>query len=501
MKKILLMAVAALLCTSLSAQKEPKAAASPQMDKHVVASKQVKRDVFRMEAPKQATAKRMGPVGKKLTLDASKIQPVAHAKSQKATQKAQKALRTNSKLSSQALNVLKPTKKVNAGSMSKAPAFRDSYTGLGTNYAKKNDTTWTMIPATANLVDPETGEETGEQVDILVDLIPLAGYLKDALARIYPNGLPIEYSIDEDGLITIMPQSIASYKDEDENTVYLTLFGATSEEEDGVINLQLADDGLLKVTNSNWMIIGEFVGVEYSVDEFDDVFLGWDEFFTYVRYRYEGQKYGLTSEQDYNAHGVDLYTNQAASWIMQRGTWTEDGEDYPVYVNLTPPEEMYAGIYPDGIYVDYVQEGNTVTIEPQVIATLQGDDGETEYLMLFSGTSNDGKIVFTVDEKGTITTIDDETVMIAAWSTRQFDPEFGDTYLGWYTYIVRVKYLLPDAPPEAPTDVAFEPEELVLFAGLGITGYSYNSNLGVFGAYAPTKFLNRLKMLLALAFN
>ena len=223
MKKILLMAVAALLCTSLSAQKEPKAAASPQMDKHVVASKQVKRDVFRMEAPKQATAKRMGPVGKKLTLDASKIQPVAHAKSQKATQKAQKALRTNSKLSSQALNVLKPTKKVNAGSMSKAPAFRDSYTGLGTNYATKNDTTWTMIPATANLVDPETGEETGEQVDILVDLIPLAGYLKDALARIYPNGLPIEYSIDEDGLITIMPQSIASYKDEDENTVYLTL--------------------------------------------------------------------------------------------------------------------------------------------------------------------------------------------------------------------------------------------------------------------------------------
>ena len=73
------------------------------------ASKQVKRDMFRMEAPKQATTKRMGPVGKKLTLDASKkIQPVAHSKNLKAVN--QKALRPNSKLDNQALKNLKPAK-------------------------------------------------------------------------------------------------------------------------------------------------------------------------------------------------------------------------------------------------------------------------------------------------------------------------------------------------------------------------------------------------------
>ena len=53
-----------------------------------------------------------------------------------------------------------------------------------------------------------------------------------------------------------------------------------------------------------------------------------------------------------------------------------------------------------------------------------------------------------------------------------------------------VKYRLADAPIEAPSDVSCEPEELVLFAGLGLSGYGYNDNLAIIGAYAPTSFHN-----------
>ena len=62
--------------------------------------------------------------------------------------------------------------------------------------------------------------------------------------------------------------------------------------------------------------------------------------------------------------------------------------------------------------------------------------------------------------------------------------------MGGYQYIDKPKYRTPDAPAEAPEDVACEPEELVLFAGLGYSGYSFNDNLGVLGAYAPTTLRN-----------
>jgi hypothetical protein len=53
-----------------------------------------------------------------------------------------------------------------------------------------------------------------------------------------------------------------------------------------------------------------------------------------------------------------------------------------------------------------------------------------------------------------------------------------------------VKYRLPDAAPEAPKDVACEPNELILFAGMGLSGYHYQDNLAVMGAYAPVSFRN-----------
>ena len=49
---------------------------------------------------------------------------------------------------------------------------------------------------------------------------------------------------------------------------------------------------------------------------------------------------------------------------------------------------------------------------------------------------------------------------------------------------------LPNKSASAPKDVACEPDELVLFAGLSYSGCSYDENLAVMGAYAPTTFRN-----------
>ena len=488
MKKILLLAAMAVVGLTVSAQRDYKHVFAQQGKTPVVNKSEVKRS-YQAVAPYQAKTVSTAPLGKKLTLDASKLQPVTNTKAAKNLNLNQhKALR-KSITTDRPFVGLQATKNVKEGSVRKAPAFQPNYTGKGTDYYSKSDTAWAMRPAVLTLTYED---QTTEDVNVLVDPIPLTGILKDVLSELYPEGLYVEYTQQED-IITIQPQSIARYSNEAGDSIFfISIFSGNNE--DGVITLHLGEDGLLTFTEGNWIGIGEFVNVPFD-EEFLPVrdggnYNGMYELYAYIRYIYDGQKEGLTSEKDYNAHGVDVSENQGVSWTMSRGTYTEDGVDYPVFINLTPPEEFLAGLYPDGIYVDYEQDGNTVTIKPQVIATMRDDDGETEYLMLFSGTNEDtGEIVLNIADDGTIKTIDGESVMISAWSTNKYDNTF-ETYLGYYVYIDRVKYMLPDAAPEAPADVAFEPNELVLFAGLGLSGYSYNNNLGVFGAGAPVSFRN-----------
>lgn len=424
----------------------------------------------------------MGRMGKKLTLDASRLQPVQRTQAMPVmNQRQAKMLRTSGRLANGQLTSLVPTKTVQTNAPRKSPAFRESYMGKGVDYFSRTDTAWTMLPATASLED-------GTTVNVLVDVIPLEPTMKEALSQIYPNGVPVDYTI-EDNIITIKPQAIASYEYQGV-TNYVTLFAANSENEDGIITMQLAEDGLLKVIDGNWITYGEFAGVPFDEDMGDsEAFLGLDELYVNVRYVYEGQKGGFTSAVDYNAHGVDFGAHQPVMWTMSRGTWTEEGDDYPVFFNLSPFDDMFSTIYPEGIYVEYTKEDNTYTVEPQVLATMTEDDGTVEYLMIFSGTADDGAIVFTIDEDGTLKTIKDECIIIAAWATSEFDPTF-ETYLGWYTYTDRVTYRLPDAAPVAPSDLGVDPNELILFAGLGMSGYSYNDNLALIGAYAPLTFNN-----------
>ena len=481
MKKLLLIAVMAVTGLTVSAQRKYNPTDVAQTRHHMTHKVAEKRS-FQAAPLRNESAASMRSLGKKITLDASRLQPVQRTKVQPVlNQRQARMMRNNGRLVSSQVTNLMPINNVQTNAPRKEAAFRESYTGKGMDYYTKSDTAWTMLPAVA-----QTAE--GESVNVLVDVIPLVPALKEALATIYPNGVPVTYTIEE-GIVTIQPQPIASFEDKEGTTCYLTLFGANSDDEDGVINMQLAEDGLLKVTNGNWIALGEFANVPFD-EEFGDNFLGVDELYVNVRYVYEGQPVGFTSERDYKAHGVDMSASQGVSWTMSLGKWTEDGEDIPAFLNVSPFDDMFSVIYPDGIPVEYKKEGNTYTIQPQVLGSMTDDDGSVEYLMIFSGTNEaTGEIVFTIDADGKLTTIKDESILIAAWSTENYDPTY-ETYLGWYTYTDRVSYRLPGEPSVAPADLCVDPNELILFAGLGMSGYSYNDNLAVVGAYAPLSFRN-----------
>ena len=492
MKKMLLFSVMALVGLCASAQQfNSKPTAVPQTKSKVMNMPQSQRS-FQAVAPRQdLTTRCYAPSGSKLTFDPAKVKPVTRA--QRTLFAAQPALQNQVKafgkgiLKNHKMVNLQPTMTLNskastrAKAARKAPAFAETYTGVGYDYYENEDLQWTMTPSTATV----TTEEGEEEVDVLVDVIPTP----ELLSEIYPEGIPVKYTVDDDNVITIMPQAVASYQDEETGTTnYITLFAANSDDEDGIINMEVAENGKLTLTNCNWICFGEFADVEFDEELGDgEALLGLDELIINISYYYHIE---TTIDKEYYGHGVDYFENQAVDWVMQRGTVALDDEETHFFVNMTPQLEIFSGIYPDGIDVEYEQEGNTITVKPQVIASIPADEEtEAEYILICSGTSDDGNIVLTEGEDGSLKTIEGESVILGAWSTNKFDPSF-ETYLGSYSYIDKVKYRLPDEPAEAPTDVAFEPNELVLFAGLGYSGYSYNDNLAIMGAYAPTTFRN-----------
>ena len=489
MKKLLLISVMALVGLSASAQFGTKSTAIPQSKSKVVNVPQSQRS-FQAVAPLQGlTTRSYVNAGSKLTLDPAKVKPVTRAQRTSIVLPAQSKAFSKGQAQNHRMVNLQPTLTLNsqataqARAARKAPAFAETYTGVGLDYRLKETAQWTMTPSTATVTDQETGEE--KEVSVLVDIIPAPEFLSE----LYPNGVPVEYTIDDNNVITIAPQSIAHYQDEELGaTVYLTIFSANSDDEDGIINMVVDENGKLTVTNGNWICLGEFANVEFDEEMSDgEAYLGWDELYANVSYYSHIE---TTIEKEYNAHGVDYFANEAVDWVMQRGKTVMDDKETYFFVNMTPLIETFSGIYPNGIDVEYEQDGNTITVKPQVIASIPAtEESEAEYIMICSGTADDGNIVLTEGENGTLKTIKDEAIIIGAWSTDKFDSTF-ETYLGSYSYIESIKYRLPEEPADAPEDVACEPKELVLFAGLGYSGYAYNDNLAVMGAYAPTTFRN-----------
>ncbi|MBO7120241.1 MAG: hypothetical protein J6W03_07985 [Bacteroidaceae bacterium] len=476
MKKYLLFSVMVLVALSASAQFKTKPTSVPQAQTNMVNKAQTQRS-FQATAPRTDLIKRSHAIrSNKFILDAANLKPVTRAMKTPVIvlPAVQSKMANRSKV--QKITNLQPTMTLTsrANAPRKAPAFAKEYTGTGIDYFTDESQQWTMKPTTATYVNDETEEE--EEVDVLVNIMPTPDYL----SSLYPDGIPMEYSVTDDSIITIMPQTIASYPNEAEDTTfYLTIFSPLTE--DGSITMKVSENGKLTIVDGDYIALGEFANVGFDAAwQESEAFVSFYELTVNVSYYFQLE---TKIETKYKAHGVDFFANEPADWVLQRGIRTIDGETTNILVDLTPLDEVFSTLYPDGIDVEYEQNGRTITVKPQVIAST-----EEYYVIVFSATSEDGSIVLTEDKNGLLT-IDDESIVIGAWTTSEYDPTF-ESYAGGYVYIDKPKYRTYDAPPEAPEDVVFEPENLVLFAGLGLSGYSYYANLGMMGAYAPTSFRN-----------
>ena len=483
MKKYLLFSVMALVAMCASAQLKSNPLAVSQTKSKVMNVPQSQRS-FQAVSPRQDMKTKSFTTTRKGALDPAKVKPVTRAQRQviaaksamqsKAFTKGQLKRHTAKNLQPAMPSVVTPQAKA----PSKAPEFASEYTGTGVDYFTEESVEWTMTPGKVVVTNEETGEE--EKVDVLVDVIPTPSMF----AELYPEGIPVEYTVcDTADVITIMPQVIASYQNETEDTTfYVTLFSAISE--DGSINIEVNRNGKLTVSeDDDWICIGEFAGVEF--DPTYETYTGGYELIANVSYYFQKE---INFDQTYNAHCLDYYANLPVNWVAQRGTSTIDGESTNIFRNLTPLPEEFTEIYPDGIDLEYEQTGGTVTIRPQVVATTVDEDGNPLYVMISSYAAEDGCVVLTEDKVGLLA-IEDESICIGVWSAPEYDASRDSLKYALY-YYDNPKYRLPDAPAEKPEDVIFEPEELVLFAGLGYSGYSYSANLAVMGAYAPTTFYN-----------
>lgn len=181
-------------------------------------------------------------------------------------------------------------------------------------------------------------------------------------------------------------------------------------------------------------------------------------------------------KETYYAKGYDSQkTDSLLEWTMSAGVATTDEGNVNVLVDVVPNDFGFEG----GVPVEYTLSGNTITIPAQLIAT---NSKYGYYYFLEDGATSDGTITLNLNEDGSIK---------GSYSIGYF--VYGDeertNYLGALTWAKNITYRFPGQAAVAPT-VEYQPNSLVLFAGLGVSGYSFNSNLVMMGGYAPVSFRN-----------
>ena len=189
-------------------------------------------------------------------------------------------------------------------------------------------------------------------------------------------------------------------------------------------------------------------------------------------------------QASYTGAGQDYLNGGAAlSWTMQTGEF-EDGT--PALIDVIPLPEAWESL--ENIAVEYEQNGNTLRIEPQLVAS-----NSTYYFFLFSWTSDDFAIELTLGDDGSLTTIEGEDIAYGAFTSDEFPASNfaninnGGTYAGELMDVENVKYYMEGQIP-APT-AGYEPEGLFLHPGPTINGSYYTSVLAP--AYGEITLKNR----------
>lgn len=177
----------------------------------------------------------------------------------------------------------------------------------------------------------------------------------------------------------------------------------------------------------------------------------------------------------YNATGYEITSDSLMEWTMTAATAKSEEGNFDVLVDVIPNE---LGL-PDGIAVEYSISGNTLTIEPQIVAF---NSKNSMYVYIEDGSSSSGVINLNISDDGVIS--GSYSIMYAVYSD-----EARENYLGYYTWAKGITYKYPGQKAVAPV-VDYQPNNLVLYAGLSVSAYSYNNNLVMMGAYAPVNFRN-----------
>ena len=190
-----------------------------------------------------------------------------------------------------------------------------------------------------------------------------------------------------------------------------------------------------------------------------------------------------TVQSEYIATGFVTGDEDASQWTMKSVAATESTPAY--LVDVIP--NCFG--FEEGVPVDYTiksgMEADTIIIEPQLVASL---DSKGYYMFINDYNADDGVIRLAIDENGSILT-KGSVIEYSVFSANAFDPSY-QTYLGYWQLVKNVGFRLPSEPALAPQGVLASPANTVLFAGLGVSGYSYNSNLAMLGAYTTFTLSN-----------
>ncbi len=187
-------------------------------------------------------------------------------------------------------------------------------------------------------------------------------------------------------------------------------------------------------------------------------------------------------KQKYVGKGRDYDTNASLSWDM---FYTTDDNGAPMLVDVIPLPEAWAEL--EHIAADITLEGNKITIKPQKVVQGTAEDGSTMYYYLHSWASQDGSIVITVNEDGTLTTIDQEDIAYSAFSEDRFDlSKAAGIYKGLVLDVMDVKYYAEDQ--KVVPVAAYEPETLFLHPGPNVNS-NYYTNL-LMPVYADINLIN-----------
>ena len=187
-------------------------------------------------------------------------------------------------------------------------------------------------------------------------------------------------------------------------------------------------------------------------------------------------------KQKYMGKGRDYDTNASLSWDM---FYTTDESGAPMLVDVIPLPEPWAEL--EHIGVDFTLQGNTITIQPQKVVWGTTQDGTTLYYYIHSWESEDGSIVITLNEDGTLTTIDKEDIAYSAFSEDRYDlSKAADIYKGYILDVTDVKYYA-EGQKVIPV-AAYEPETLFLHPAPNVNG-NYYTNL-LMPVYADINLIN-----------